>query len=497
MKKKKHSTLIAIGFLIFILCFTSGEAMAYSQQSFHYAIEKYQLTPPQYQYDDAAEAAEPADISPRFTKRGKIYINQQAEESGSAILMITGDLMCQYRQQESVFVSDGSPYLSYQEILARTEKNTADSAPNRQKAASDYGKIPQPTGTWDFKESFRYVKPILSRADLVIGNLETMLSQSSPLGMQLHTLEGKPYLNGPVSYLEALDYAGYDLFTMANNHCCDTGVQGIFETIDNVDKYGFMHTGLFTNKKDPRYLIVNVNGIKIGIVSYAAYFNKKDSNLTKTGQAVMLNRYDGTTAKNDIRAVKKAGAQFVLAFIHCGNENTNKTNAKQKRIANALAEAGADYVIGSHPHALQSYKILKTSDGREVPVIYSMGNFLSHMRRDINNDTIILQLKLKERKGKVSIVSQRYYPCKVYENLEEHHYVILPCRTRYQYPFLNETEDAQMKEAFRRITNIYKNRIILPLPYYSEKKKRQADFNCHYNSMLHYINEDINEASFY
>ena len=275
----------------------------------------------------------------------------------------------------------------------RTLPGTSVSVP-----ALDLGVIPQPEGTWNFCDSFVYTREILRRGDLVIGNLETMVSQSSPLGMQIHRLEDKPYLNAPASYLDALKYAGYDLLTMANNHNVDTGLRGIYETLRNVNDWGFMHTGLFSSESDDRYSIVEVNGMRIGMVSYAAFYNDKDSNLTESGQDVLLNRYASDKAKADIRAARKAGAEFVIAFIHWGAENTHDTTWNQEQYARTLARAGADYIVGSHPHALQRYDIIETSDGREVPVIYSMGNFLSNMQRDINNDTMILQLNL-QREG--------------------------------------------------------------------------------------------------
>lgn len=413
----------------------------------------YEAVVPQYSYDDSAAAPVPADASSRYVRKDGIYTRPDAESTGEAVLMITGDLMCQYRQQNAAFISSGKDYISaeeYQTLLEQAIKKQAQAVAEQTAGITDsadaavtgtadgtddamipsltetpvdvppldLGVIPQPEGTWDFRESFQYARQILRKGDLVIGNLETMVSQSSPLGMQIHRLEGKPYLNAPASYLDALKYAGYDLLTMANNHNVDTGLRGIRETLQNVENWNFMHTGLFSSEEEDRYLLVEVNGIRIGIVSYASYFNEKDSNLTAEGQNVLLNRYGMDRAKADIRAAKKAGAEFILAFIHWGAENTHETTWNQEQYARTLARAGADYIVGSHPHALQRYDIIETSDGREVPVIYSMGNFLSSMQRDINNDTLILQLNLeRDEEGIVRVVSHRIFPCAVLESV--------------------------------------------------------------------------------
>ena len=501
----------------------------------------YEAVPPQYTYDDNAVVKTPDDASSRFAEKDGIFVNPDAEDTGRATLMITGDLMCQFRQQEAQFVSSGKSYISfndYTKILEAAKEKQAAAGEGTSGAASaagtdrtatspanedsnapadedsnestdedvipalpgsafsvpalDLGVIPQPEGTWNFSDSFMYAREILRRGDLVIGNLETMISQSSPLGMQIHRLEGKPYLNAPASYLDALKYAGYDLLTMANNHNVDTGLRGIYETIRNVDDWGFMHTGLFSSKSDDRYIIVEVNGIRIGMVSYSAFYNDKDSNLTESGQDVLLNRYASDRAKADIRAARKAGAEFVIAFIHWGAENTHDTTWNQEQYARTLARAGADYIVGSHPHALQCYDIIETSDGREVPVVYSMGNFLSNMQRDINNDTIILQLNLqREDDGSVCVASHRIYPCTVLHSAAVKasgtatgtpadassagktrtlSYLIVP--QREQYRSLIDTSGYAgrenlkfLDESLARTMEVFSRRTALPLPY--------------------------------
>ena len=511
--------------LALLLCLAPQTVQAASKAPAEKAESLYEAVAPQYRYDDDAAVTIPSTVSSRFTLQDGVYINPDAAESNEATLMITGDLMCQYLQQAAVFQSDGQDYLSYTEVLqiikdakekqqqaaeyadsaaepasdpaASTGSNTdkddsssgdsKDAQPEIPPAASsvalpplDLGVIPQPTGTFDFAKSFQYVKNIFAQGDLVIGNLETMLSQSSPLGMQIRQLEDKPYLNGPISYLDALTYAGYDLLTMANNHNCDTGVRGILETIENVDSYKFMRTGLFASEDETRYLIVDVNGIKIGFVAYAVYYNQKDNNLTEEGQAVMLNRFSTDQARADIKAAKANGAEYVIAFLHCGTENTNETNSRQEQNARALAKAGADYIVGSHPHALQRYDIIETADDRQVPVIYSMGNFLSNMSRDINSDTIILRLNLaRDEKGEVTLASQRYYPCKVIKSLtttdengksQTDSYVLVPEIEKYM-PDLNPKNAGdqevlkQLSGSYDRILKIFGGRMTLPLPY--------------------------------
>lgn len=457
-------------------------------------IQQYQAAPPQYRFDDDAEAAKPEKVTVRFEKnRDGIYVNPDAKITNEATLMITGDLMCQRAQQEAAFTSSGEAFMGFTEVTkAKTDAQAELEAAKEEILLSgtaaagvslpelDFGIIPQPEGTWNFNESFRYVREILKQGDLVIGNLETMLSDSSPLTMQCRQLEDKPYLNSPAEFLEGIRYGGFDLLTLANNHNCDVGVQGLLETLENIDQYGFMRTGMFADEEEERYLIADVNGIKVGIVSYAAYFNTKEDNFTLEGQRVLLNKFDIDKARRDIKAARDAGAEFVIAFMHWGKENTHQTTAKQERYAQYVARAGADYIVGSHPHAVQPYDMIHLSNGREVPVIYSMGNFLSCMSLDVNNDSLILQLKLKkDKEGQVSVASHRLYPCTIVKDLEtaaddgtarSDAYVVTPHLKAYQ-PVLpgksaaSKEDQAFMNASLARILSVYENQLILPLPY--------------------------------
>ena len=102
----------------------------------------------------------------------------EKKEPRQITVMLTGDLMCQPMQQMKAF--DGRSY--------------------------------------DFRPTFKYVKKIFDEADIVIGNLETLVSKSLPLSKDMNRLQSKPYLNAPAEWLDALEYAGFDGFIMANNH---------------------------------------------------------------------------------------------------------------------------------------------------------------------------------------------------------------------------------------------------------------------------------------
>ncbi len=357
------------------------------------AAARYEASPLDYTPAERAPETPLFPVSaPRYSLDPDGVWRMGADYDSSAILMLTGDLMCQTHQQEA----------------ARTESG------------------------YDFRDSFRYVQPIFAEADLVIGNLEATLSESAPYMAEQPAVEGKPHLNAPAVFLEALRFAGFDAVVMSNNHNCDAGVRGVFDTLDRVEEYGLIHTGTFRSDREPRYTLIEVNGIRFGLLSYATYFNKKETHLTAEGVRTLLNPYDPETAVRDAAAARDAGADYLLVYIHWGKEYVNTPNDKQLQIAQELADAGFDFIVGSHPHALQPYDTLTSADGRTVPVVYSMGNFVSHQSRTVTKDTLILRLVFERNEtGNVVLSEQAYLPCRVFKYYGDCDYAVIPLTSPY------------------------------------------------------------------
>lgn len=303
------------------------------------------------------------------------FKNTASEESGRASIMLTGDLMC----------------LRVQQMEAKSG------------------------GAYNFNNSFKYVKALFEKADLVAGNLESCISYSWPLTIQEKDVGGYPNCNGPATYLDALRYAGFDLCVTANNHCCDANLKGILETTEMLDKYGIFHTGTFSSKEEARFVIADVNGIKVGFISYTEYFNGKHRALSESERNIHLNQYSAEKAKRDIAAAREAGAEFVIVYAHWGSENVTSSEGTQRQHAREIANAGADMIAGSHPHVLQEAAYIDTEDGRRVLCVYSMGNFVSSMGSTENNDTVIIELELeRNEEGKVVLSKAGYIPARVY-----------------------------------------------------------------------------------
>lgn len=332
-------------------------------------------------------------------------------------LMFTGDLMCQPSQQTAAF--NGKAY--------------------------------------NFKPTFKYVKNIFDNADFVVGNLETLISKSLPLTKDMNRLQSKPFLNGPEAYLDALQYAGFDAFIMANNHGCDGGELGITETLDALDERGIPHTGIFRDRSEKRYFILEQNDIKIGILSYATYFNKKEKFLPADKREDMINRTTQAKINADVKALREEGADYIVAYNHCGTEYSQEPASRQESYGVMFASAGVDYIIGSHPHVLQPFDLIRYNN-LKVPYIYSMGNFASSMIDPITKETIILSITLKKTEtGEVSLAEQEYYPCYMLDEYEGEPFVLMPEDERYNDGFFEKASSGlvtQIKKNFKHIRKI-------------------------------------------
>lgn len=358
----------------------------------------------------------------RENEKETIYpFHSMDDETRVATIMLVGDLMCLRAQQNS----------------AKTKS------------------------TFNFNASFSYVKEIFSKGDLVVGNLETLTSHSNYYTFEKKLIGGSPNCNAPSTYLDALRYAGFDAVTTANNHCLDGGKNGIKETMKKLEEYQIAHTGTYQENTKQRFLLYEVNGIKIGILCYTEYINFRES-LPVNELNASVNCYSKKAVERDVAEAKKAGAEFIIAYNHWGTENTTVLTKNQKAHAKEMAEAGVDVIIGSHPHCLQEADYLTTSDGRNVLCMYSMGNFVSSMVLQANNDTIILRLELRKEEGKVYLHRTGYYPLKVLPVYEQKRYVIVPTKEEE----LQKNGGKDLAQARKRIKSVLGSK----LPEWSEEK---------------------------
>ena len=223
-------------------------------------------------------------------------------------------------------------------------------------------------------DPYAKVRALLSKADLSVANFE------SSAGTKGKADPSKPYsfrtsqaaLQGFASVFEAA--------SLANNHAGDFGRDDYIETIAALTQAGARPFGGGKNAVEAhRAVIFERNGLRIGLLGYLDIFPRWFSSAPGMPGAAWL---DSDQAALDIAHARKDGADVVVIIPHWGTEHEPQANQRQRRMARNLIDAGADAVIGGHPHVVQDYEIYKGK-----PIIYSLGNFVFDGFADEDNVT--------------------------------------------------------------------------------------------------------------
>jgi len=262
---------------------------------------------------------------------------------------------------------------------------------------------------FNFIPSMIEIKPSIEAADFAIANFETTLT-----GEQAG-YSGYPTFNTPNSFAEALKAVGFDLVTLGNNHVTDYGEEGIENTLKNLDEVGLDHTGLYLDQEDfdTNYYIKDVKGVNVAVIAYAY----ESSSIKRKGDSYINQRLweDKDLVKADIKNVQALGADVVVLAFHWGEEFSRVYSSAHEDLAKEYIAAGADIIIGHHPHVVQSIEryTVEAEDGtlREGVVAYSLGNFICNQRDRYYIAGIVLYLPVtKETDGTISIGQLTYVP---------------------------------------------------------------------------------------
>jgi poly-gamma-glutamate synthesis protein (capsule biosynthesis protein) len=213
----------------------------------------------------------------------------------------------------------------------------------------------------DYRFLFERVAPYVQHADIAFCNLESPISGR---GQRL----GKKYaFNAPPEAARGLAEAGFDVVSLANNHCLDFGAEALSDTLENLDKHKVKCAGLSTGRAPQEPVLLEVKGVRIAYLAY------QDPNICPPEFGTFPTRPASAkkeTILSDIARVRSQ-ADLLVVSLHWGIEDQPKPNAAHKQLAHAVIDAGAHIVAGHHPHVQQEPEIY---NGRLI--IYSMGNFV-------------------------------------------------------------------------------------------------------------------------
>ncbi|WP_409345676.1 CapA family protein [Paenibacillus sp. MBLB4367] len=243
---------------------------------------------------------------------------------------------------------------------------------------------------------FKQVKPYLERADVTIANLETPVTERGTKQDKEYAYQSTP------KAMPAFKDSGIDIVNLANNHSLDMGVEGLIETFDHLAKHGIERFGAGRNRAEAYSpVIVEKKGIKIAFLGFTrVYPNSAWFAGEKTPGLASMYDFALPLAVEAIEAARKK-ADLVVVVAHWGVERQDLPEAYQRQAAKAYIDAGADLIVGGHPHVLQGFETYK-----DKWIVYSLGNFI-FTTNDVAKtwETIILEASCtKERQCEVKAV---------------------------------------------------------------------------------------------
>lgn len=221
-------------------------------------------------------------------------------------------------------------------------------------------------------EQLSGVKGLLGGTDLTVANLETPITGEGKLS-------GFPTFNAPIEIGYVLKDLGVDLVTLANNHVLDQGEKGLRRTIKNLKKIGLLYDGAFESVEDSETLrVFTKNGIRVCFLSFTNSINGYGTRKYKSYLVNNLKTSSVLRLSKLIRKLKRDNiTDAIIINLHFGSEYHLDPTNRQREIVTSLSDAGANVIIGHHPHVLQPPEWIENSLGTKTFVAYSLGNFFS------------------------------------------------------------------------------------------------------------------------
>lgn len=274
----------------------------------------------------------------------------------------------------------------------------------------------------DYSKLMRNVAPIFNEDDYTIVNLETTLTDATSKrdkgnGVAYH-------FKGPKEYTSILNSSSIEGVTLSNNHIYDYGSEGFNDTIKALQESNVDYCG------EGYKIIKDIKGIRIGILGYNGW---DSSNELKA------------KIKNDIDSLRSEGASIVIPYFHWGEENSYNPNEIQKELARFSIDNGADLVLGSHPHVIQTMENYK---GKLIA--YSFGNFcFGGNSNPWDKRTFILQGKFVLEDKNIKSIEYKVIPTLISSVESRNDYVPTPAKDKMKDEILNKLNELSPSMNFK------------------------------------------------
>lgn len=241
---------------------------------------------------------------------------------------------------------------------------------------------------YDFDPVFSGLGTALSGADLAIVTLETTTAGKE---------KGYGNYNTPAEILDTLRACGVDLICLGTERALDKGYDGMALTVSEVTARGLAYVGVNPDLQErPKTNLIGVNGVDVAVLAYTYGLSDEGRERTREPERSAVSLLDMERMTSDITQARLDGADVVIVLPHWGTKNKQETPQDICDMAYALAAAGADIILGTHPNVVQGTQRLSVvrSDGLtyEAVVCYSLGSLLTDARTPENTQGMIARL---------------------------------------------------------------------------------------------------------
>lgn len=306
---------------------------------------------------------------------------------------------------------------------------------------------------YDFNYIFKHVTPYIKEADYAVINLETSVG-GKKLGYA-----GFPRFNTPESIVTAAKKAGFDMFLNASNHSYDLGYNALLYKINVLNNKGVDFIGIRKDTTKALHKVVNVNGIKIGMLNYTkeSWISTEDRvvlNRFRSGEngewedvivdkkaTSLIGRYHKRDMESvyqnmqkDIQKLRNKGAELIVMYPHWGTQYNIGVEKLEDNMAQRLCDLGVDVIVGGHPHVVEPVKVYTSEvSGKTMVCIHSTGNFVSSMspttkkydNARYTRDGALFGFTVKKYSdGSVVVTNAEVLPLYVYKNTKNKYMVI-------------------------------------------------------------------------
>ncbi|WP_296889359.1 CapA family protein [uncultured Methanobrevibacter sp.] len=241
------------------------------------------------------------------------------------------------------------------------------------------------------------VSNVSSNVDLFILNFENAATSSE------NAVKGDVPLKCSPKYVPLARANNNTVATLANNHVCDYGIDGMRDTINNLNSAGVNTLGAGENETDAHKPVTQViNGRNITILNYMDSNNFAEYDYSvlpyANGSSPGYSAYNSEVAQRQISDARGNGSDFVIVSMHYGNEYSMSPNKDQEKISHELIDYGADVVVGAHPHVPQGIEMYHGK-----PICYSLGNFMFDLGTESTLNDYMIQIDLVNDTGVLTV----------------------------------------------------------------------------------------------